>query len=342
MTTLKILFITLFALTIVSCEKEETDHLEAVDLKFELEPKIKQGQQNYFTPKCNVSLKFKLVTDKVKMGKFAANEMVNFRGKIWSVGGYYNNRSYPFQTNDVWSSTDGIDWNLEVSNAFDARVGHSLTVFDNKLWIIGGVDNSGNSLSDIWYSSDGHYWNLATNSPAFGAITSHKTLVFKDHLVVFNHHEIWASSNGVHWKKIAKDIFSSRNRSEFILINDIMYIVGGEDGNGSFFNEIWQSTNGKIWTQVTTNGPIFSPRSRLSTAIYQDKLWVIGGTLETGYDSDEIWYSKNMKEWCKYDGSVPISNLSSHSSLKLHDSVLILGGFSSYGISSRVWAFKAY
>ena len=96
MRTIKILLITLFTLTIASCEKEETNSLEAVDLKFEQSSETKQNPKNFFASKCNATLKFNLRTDEDKMGKFAANEMVEFRGKIWSVGGYLNNRSYPF------------------------------------------------------------------------------------------------------------------------------------------------------------------------------------------------------------------------------------------------------
>lgn len=340
MKILKILLISLLTLAITSCEKEDSDYLESNDLKYQIPP-INPYPKNPYRSLCSTSLNFNLVTDRVKMGKFAATEMVEYQGRIWSVGGYLNGRTYPNQTSQIWSSSDAVNWRLEASNVFDARVNHSLTVFDNKLWVIGGFSTSTHLLADVWYSSDGRNWTLATDTPEFGGIASHKTLVFKDHLVVFNHNEIWASPTGRNWRKVAKNMFSPRNRSEFKLFNDVMYIIGGEDGNGSYFNEIWQSTNGKIWTQVTTNGSLFSPRSRLSTAIYQDKFWVIGGTLETGYDSDEIWFSKNMTDWCKYKGSVPITKLSSHSSLQLDNSILIFGGFSAYGVSSKIWAFQA-
>ncbi len=341
MKNLRILLFTLCALAIVSCEKDETEYLEPADLKFE-NALYKPITKNFFSPKCKTSLKFQLHTKEDQMGRFAGTEMVEFRGKIWSVGGYLNNSSYPNQTNGVWSSTNGYNWQSVRFNAFDSRVGHTLTVFDDKLWVIGGVNNSGHQLSDIWYSSDGYNWRLATNTPEFHGISGHNTLVFKDHLVVFKHNDIWASRDGVHWRMVARDIFPSRNYSEFILYKDELYIVGGEYSGRDYFNEIWKSADGKNWTQVTTSGSIFSPRSRFSLTEYHDKVWLVGGTQATGYDSDEIWFSDNMEEWCKFSGPTPFTNISSHSSLLINDSIWVFGGFASSGMTGHIWSFKAY
>lgn len=323
---------------IFSCEKEEPEYLENTDLKFN---QFKNPKQ-FFTPKCKTSLKFKLKTNEDQLGQFASTEMVEFRGKIWSVGGYLNGSSYPNQTNGVWSSTNGYNWQSVTFNAFDSRVGHTLTVFDDKLWVIGGINNAGNYLSEVWYSNDGRNWRLATNTPAFSFIAGHNTIVFKDHLVVFKKNDIWVSPDGINWKMIAKDIFSERDYSEFVLFNDEMYIIGGEYSASTYFNEIWKSSDGKNWSQVSTSGTIFSPRSRFSITKYRDQVWLIGGTQATGYDSDEIWYSKNMKDWCKFNGATPFTNISSHSSLLVGDSIWVFGGFASFGMSGAIWSIRQY
>jgi hypothetical protein len=38
-------------------------------------------------------------------------------------------------------------------------------VFDNKMWIVGGDNNSGHYQSDIWNSTDGAHWTEVTDSP---------------------------------------------------------------------------------------------------------------------------------------------------------------------------------
>ena len=42
------------------------------------------------------------------------------------------------------------------AQAFSPRVEHQVAEFDNKLWVIGGVD--GNRLNDVWSSADGETW----------------------------------------------------------------------------------------------------------------------------------------------------------------------------------------
>jgi len=266
--------------------------------------------------------------------------MVEFNGKLWSVGGYQNGASYPNQTNAVWSSANGYNWELVTSGLFDARVGHSLTVFDGKMWLIGGVNNSSTQLSDVWFTIDGLHWKLATDTLPFW-VTGHSATVFNNKLVVFTKNDIWYSTDGVNWKLMAEDIFASRSYAELIVFNDKLYLIGGETTSpDTFYNEIWQSGNGKDWSQVPTTSPIFNGISRFSTANYKHKIWVIGGHTETGFDSDEIWFSSNMIEWCKYDGPVPLTRLSSHSSLVYLDRVLVFGGFASSGMSGSIWSFE--
>ena len=61
---------------------------------------------------------------------------------------------------DVWSSTDGFNWELVNENpSWQERQGHSLVVLHGKLWIIGRLnDAEGGGVNDIWYSADGTIW----------------------------------------------------------------------------------------------------------------------------------------------------------------------------------------
>ena len=56
-------------------------------------------------------------------------------------------------TNDVWYSTDGIDWTEATANAYWAdRIRYTSVVFDNRMWAIGGDDFSGGAVNDVWYA----------------------------------------------------------------------------------------------------------------------------------------------------------------------------------------------
>src|SRR3989338_3258283 len=80
--------------------------------------------------------------------------------KIWVIGGL---DASSVRKNDVWYSSDGVNWNMATSNAgWTPRYGHASVVFrdpaDNidKIWVFGGYD--GTSLNDVWCSQDGIAW----------------------------------------------------------------------------------------------------------------------------------------------------------------------------------------
>ena len=99
------------------------------------------------------------------------SERVNFStavydNKIWVMGG----RASPLVSNDVmndiWYSSDGINWIEATSSAnWSPRYGQGTVIYNNKMWIMGGHENNyNNSFSDVWYSSDGINWIEATSS----------------------------------------------------------------------------------------------------------------------------------------------------------------------------------
>ena len=62
-----------------------------------------------------------------QMGPFAKNAMVEYDGKVWSVGGI-NAYSTPNLSSDVWSSENGKNWISVTNDKFSEREGHTLTV----------------------------------------------------------------------------------------------------------------------------------------------------------------------------------------------------------------------
>ena len=79
-----------------------------------------------------------------------------YGGKMWLAGGAYDKLLVGFTVrNDLLSSADGISWTevLPDGNAFfSQRNGLTLTVFKNKLYVIGGGTDAGASSSqqDVW------------------------------------------------------------------------------------------------------------------------------------------------------------------------------------------------
>ena len=73
--------------------------------------------------------------------------------RMYIIGGLY--ASTPLD--DVWSSTNGVDWTLETDAAeFGGRGNGNALYYDNKFWFIGGYDSVAHN--DVWSSTDGKTW----------------------------------------------------------------------------------------------------------------------------------------------------------------------------------------
>ncbi|MEK6153652.1 hypothetical protein WIW50_10350 [Flavobacteriaceae bacterium 3-367] len=135
--------------------------------------------------------KWERMVESAPFGKRNFHQTVAFKNRLWVIGGNEEDDNFNQETkNDVWSSADGIEWELETDNAnFPARFGHKALVFDQKIWIIGsGTDN------DIWYSEDGVEWFEATPSESFPAKDGFTVLFFQGEIWILggsNTNEIW-------------------------------------------------------------------------------------------------------------------------------------------------------
>ena len=110
--------------------------------------------------------------------------------KVWDVGNvfYRPENGSTVEYNEIWNSVNGRDWNLVTSHGlFPARNSASAVVYNNKLWIIGGYNETLGRLADVWYSSDGSEWIQATPAAEFSI---NKTDAFRTTAVVFDH-KMW-------------------------------------------------------------------------------------------------------------------------------------------------------
>jgi hypothetical protein len=95
---------------------------------------------------------------------------VEFNGRMYLLGGgTYNTVAHPTRLfyNEVWSSTDGLDWRKDTTAPWAARQYHSVGVFDNKMWVMAGgnFETAEYNRNDVWYSSDGTNWTQLANTP---------------------------------------------------------------------------------------------------------------------------------------------------------------------------------
>ena len=108
---------------------------------------------------------------------------VVYNDKLWVIAGH-DNFSNPIEArNDVWYSSDGINWTAATENAsFDGLVDHTATVYDNKIWIIGGSMNEKGHINNVWYSIDGSEWIETGSDIPFTGRGEHTTIAFENKL----------------------------------------------------------------------------------------------------------------------------------------------------------------
>lgn len=103
-----------------------------------------------------------------------------YNNKMWVIGGgKYGVTSFDCY-NDVWNSTDGKNWTKVTGSAgWKPRAGHTVEIYDNKMWVIGGgIPYTSTRYNDVWYSTDGKNWTCATPSAQWSKRERHSSAVY--------------------------------------------------------------------------------------------------------------------------------------------------------------------
>lgn len=79
---------------------------------------------------------------------------VMFRDRLLIAGGRTSKNTL---VNSAWSTTDALTWAMLTdikSSYFSKREGASLAYYDDKYYLVGGIDEAGKALKDIYHSID--------------------------------------------------------------------------------------------------------------------------------------------------------------------------------------------
>ncbi|HTC21936.1 MAG TPA: hypothetical protein VK859_13855 [bacterium] len=212
--------------------------------------------------------------------------------QIWVIGGFDGAGE-----NDVWSSPDGNNWNEAVTHAsFSPRYYQTGLVFNGKMWIMGGEDNTSAALNDVWSSPDGVNWTQSQTGTIWPARYRHSSFVDNGKMWIVGgtngtqyYNDVWCSSDGVNWSEpVTQAAFSARAGHTSAVLNGVMYLVAGQDATG-YLNDLWSSQDGAHW-QPSPLGNGFSPRTNQSSVIFNNALWVIAGNTAAGFAAD-VWFA---------------------------------------------------
>ena len=234
----------------------------------------------------------------------------------------------------VWvEATDGADWS--------GRNELSSTVFDDKIWIIGGYDG-GSRLNEVWYSEDGINWNETEATADWSARYGQTSMVFDNKLWIIGGYDggyeddIWYSEDGGNWVEITPTAgWVGRHAHSGAVFENKLWVMGGDDGSGNRRSDVWHSENGSNWNQATGNEK-WSGRQGHTSVVFDDKLWVLGGYHSSSSRSNEVWYSADGSNWSQTTADANWSERNGHSSVVFDDKIWVIGGDAS-GRFNDVW-----
>lgn len=171
---------------------------------------------------------------------------VVYNNKMWVISGGNSFLSGYGNYNDAWYSTDGVTWSAATRNAaFTKRILAGITVWKNKMWLIGGeYAETGTWYNDVWYSTDGAIWTRATQHAGFNPAANIYAWINDNLLYVYIDatNEIWNSKDGVKWKKLSASGSSPslRGTTTNLFFADFMFTFGGYDVDHDV-NDTWKA-----------------------------------------------------------------------------------------------------
>jgi hypothetical protein len=215
------------------------------------------------------------------------------------------------------------------------------TVFDNKIWYMGGMDFNGSMLNDVWYSPDGVNWTEATAHANWSARVGFQLVVLDNKMWVIGGHDIanslndvWYSSDGTNWiEATAHAGWIARFSYKATIFDNKMWIMGGYNDSLVWFNDVWYSSDGINWTEATAHAG-WAPRSDCALMVFNNKMWVTGGGNLTEFFND-TWFSSDGAIWTEATAHANWSARSGHASAVFDNKLWVMGG---YGVDmNNVW-----
>lgn len=223
---------------------------------------------------------------------FGAREMplnVSFNNQLWAMSGYSGGPK-----NDVWNSSDGINWTQATAAApWAARYGFSAYSYAGKLWVAGGYSPSGGGFkNDVWSSTDGTNWTQVTSAAPWSSRDFPGGIVFGNKMLLLagngasSLNDVWSSTDGLTWtQETAAAPWAGRYWMQPVTLNGKLLVMGGYNGS-SYFNDVWVSSDGSSWSNITNSAP-WKPRSSFGIQAFNGIYYLYFGRDASLYS--DVW-----------------------------------------------------
>lgn len=255
---------------------------------------------------------------------FAARDgagALTFNDRMWLLGGWNPGDKVHFPkicNSEVWSSTDGAEWTLELLQApWEGRHTAGYVLHQDRMWIVGGDCNQGHYQFDVWNSADGVHWELINDAVPWGPRAVHHTIVFDGYIWILGgqtmpafapapeifYRDIWRSRDGINWEQLPEPAWPRRGMIGGSAVhNGRIWLLGGgtydtpERPVRKYFNDVWSTADGIHW-ELHNDNPPWAARQYHDVAVWDGKLWVMEGWNRDGGNRNDVWYSADGVNW---------------------------------------------
>lgn len=185
--------------------------------------------------------------------------------------------------NDVWSSSDGINWVQKTADAgWDGRAGLSSVVYRDEIYVFGGSKN---------------------DDAAIVGPTGPPRIYFND---------VWKSADdGATWQQVTEAApWEPRAGAAVVVKDDFIYLLGGEDGftcvsGGTrcppYFNDVWRTQDGENW-ELRTAAADWLERPGHQAVVVGNHIVLFGGFGLSTDPSDPFKPANPIDMWVSEDG----------------------------------------
>lgn len=257
---------------------------------------------------------------------------------------------------------EGTVWQEDIPSSptgsqFTQRVGHTLTAFSGKLWLIGG--NDGGLLNDVWSSPDGKTWtqvlsdNPTPGTTRFSQRAGHACSVFGGKLWLTGGEvasttgtdfidDVWSTLDGTTWvRENSSAAFWARGYHCMMVFEGNLWMFAGktiaQDGGEVYLQDAWTSSDGVTWLERARTS-VYPPRFKAACGTIAGKMWIWGGYGETESGAlgnlNDVWYSTNGDLWLRSTANASFTPRCGMGFVIFRDKLWFFGGS---GVDSFGW-----
>ncbi len=231
----------------------------------------------------------------------------------------------------------------------DSAVNHMFVGYNDLIFLTPSANDDGRIMTYEWSFDTGHSFDTLNDSSGDTTFLAGIQDLPKEYMYIFKatdddghfkYDTLYVTVNML-WTPIDDDAWIL-NRLLFPVVNDSneIFVLGGVDG-GTPKNDVWRSTNGVTWTEISES-PSFTARNSHAATIKHDTLLIAGGA-----NAHDIW--RSIDRGVTWNLCADLADLDANYSSKLsgaelvtwnnNDSIYLLGGrYNDLQVSKRVFS----